>query len=102
MQSGAQTIHSLLSGGKTGGRGRGAASIPVEDNQAGPVGAVCTEARTPTPHPEITEGCYISGPQRERRSDDRQQVAARCLRALRTTVEEPGVQAKRGKAFKRR
>lgn len=54
-----------------------------------------------TQRPEGTEGCCISGPQRLPGSDDRHQVAARCNRALWTTIEEPGVQAKRGKAFKR-
>lgn len=50
---------------------------------------------------EVTKGSCVSGPQREPGGDDRQQVAARWGRAPRTTIEEPGVQAKRGKAFKR-
>lgn len=61
---------------------------------------MCTEG----PAPEVTGGCWhFRTPEGAwGASDDRQQVAARCLRALQTTIEEPGVQAKRGKAFKRR
>lgn len=50
--------------------------------------------------PEVTKGCFISGPKRDPGGDDTYQVAARCSRVLWTTIEEPGVRAKRGKAFK--
>lgn len=76
-----------------------AAGIPEEDTSQGQWEQHTQRAPPPS---EVTEGYCISGPQREPGSDDRQQVAARCLRALRTTIEEPDVQAKRGKAFKRR
>ena len=51
--------------------------------------------------PEETKGCCISGPKRDPGGDDTHQVAARCIGGLWTTIEEPGVWAKRGKAFKR-
>lgn len=75
-----------------------AANIPAEDTRQSQWEHHAQRA----PTSEVIEGYCISGLQREPGSDDRQQVAARCLRALRTTIEEPGVQAKRGKAFKRR